>query len=262
MSNVESKIEKLAPREIVADLTVQRMLDQRRANAIAGSLRLDAIGVPVVSRREDGGLFVIDGQHRLEALRIAEHGDRLIEMTVYTGLTIEQEAELFRLFNNTKGLDPLTRFRIALVEKDPETMNIDAIVTRNGYVTVAGKPNSCIAVKTLRGVYHLDGGDTLSRTLAVCEFTWGSQQNATHQIILGALAKMLFRYGHTVNLTRLSDKLRQDPHTARPGAFVGAVRSLAEVNGVPNADAGGGKLVTVYNKNYSDDSPNRLAPWR
>jgi len=262
MSDIQSRIEKLAPRDVVADLNVQRLLDQRRANAIAGSLRLDAIGVPVVSRREDGGLFVIDGQHRLEALRIADLGERFIEMAVYTGLTIQQEAELFRLYNNTKGLDPLTKFRIALVERDPETLNIDAIVARNGYVTVAGKPNSCIAVKTLRGIYHRDLGDTLSRTLTVCQFTWGSQQNATHQTILGALANMLFRNGHTVNLDRLAQKLQQDPHAAKPGALVGAIKSLADATGRKNADAGAGKIVTIYNKNFSEDSPNRLPNWQ
>jgi len=257
-----SRIEKLTPDAVSADITVQRLLDQRRASAIAGSIRLDAIGVPTVSRRSDGSHFVMDGQTRLEALRIAGYGGRPIEMTVYTDLTIEEEAELFRLLNNTKQLTALDKFRISLVEKDADSLAINNIVLRNGYVTTAGSTNSCVAVASLRSLYHRDQGDTLNRALTVCNYAWGHRKHATHRTILGALGGMLFRYGHTVNLDRLAEKLKADREAANPTSFLGTIRALSEATGSVVSDAGAGKLVTIYNRHFGQDSESRLADWR
>jgi hypothetical protein len=259
---MSSTIGKIAPNQVQTDLNVQRVLDQRRVQAIAGNLKLDAIGVPTISRRPDGGHVVLDGQHRLEALKVAGYGDRLFEMTMYTDLSVEEEAELFRLLNNTKKLSALEMFRISLVERNPESMSINDIVMRNGYVTTAGSANSCIAVKTLRAIYRRDLGDTLHRTLTVCRLTWGDRKHATHQTLLSSLAVMLFRYGHTVNLDRLSGKLRTNRDGSNPSTFIGTISSLASVNGCSVADAGGGKLVTIYNSHYEESSTNRLADWR
>lgn len=257
-----SRIEKITPGSVSVDRLVQRALDQRRVNAMAAGLRLDSIGVPTVSRRGTGAIIVLDGQHRLEALKAAGYADRPIEMTVFNDLTVEEEAELFRLFNNTKSLTALDRFRIALVERDPETVNIDAIVRRNGYVTTAGANNSCVAVTTLRAIYHRDQGDTLNRALNVCQRAWGTHKHATHQTVLSALAAMLFRYGTTVQLERLADKIRVHRDASSPTDFLGSVRSLADANGSSAASAGGGKLVTIYNKNFDGNSVHRLPDWR
>lgn len=257
-----SHIEQIAPEKVSVDQTVQRTLDGRRANGIVGALRRDAIGVPTISRRTGGALIVLDGQHRLEALRIAGYGSEPIDMKVFDGLAVEEEAELFRLLNNTKSLTALDKFRIALVERDPETVNINDIVVTNGYVTTAGASNSCVAVATLRAIYHRDQGDTLHRTLSVCQMAWGTRKHATHQTILGALAAMLFRYGNTVELERLADKLRSHRDASNPTVFLGNVVSLAQANGSSTASAGGGKLVTIYNAHFDASSQRRLADWR
>lgn len=259
---MSSRIEKLTPAEVTVDRTVQRVLDQNRVTSIAGNLRLDSIGVPTVSRRNTSATIVLDGQHRLEALRVAGYGDRPMDMTVFTDLSIEEEAELFRLLNNTKQLTALVKFRLALVERDPETININDIVERNGYSTVGGTQNSCVAVSTLRAIYHRDQGDTLHRTLAVCQRAWGPHKHATHQTILQALAAMLFRYGSTVSLERLADKLRTDRDASSPTDLLGTIRSLADANGTTTTSAGGGKLVTIYNRHYDKNSVHRLVDWK
>ena len=255
-------IEDLAPERVTIDPTVERNLDQRRVAKIAAELRIDAIGVPTVSRRVGGAHIVLDGMHRFAALTVAGLGDVPVPVAVYTGLTLEQEAELFRLLNNTKGLSAADKFRIALVEGDPESQAIDAIVSKNGYTTRAGAPNSAIAVTAMAHIYRRDQGDTLNRTLAVASGAWGHRKHAANQTVLNALAAMLFRYGHTVNLARLAEKLKMDRDGANPSGFLGVMRSLADVAGTTPSDAGAGKLVTIYNRNYHTDSENRLADWK
>jgi hypothetical protein len=254
-------IEEIQPNKVTVDLTVERLLDQRRVAAIAADLHPEAIGLPAISRR-GSALIVIDGQHRLEALKVNELGDVPLPCAVYDGLTLEQEAELFRLLNATKALSAIDKFRISLVEKNPTSLAIDAIVERNGYVTRPGSPNSCIAVTTLRHIWSRDQGDTLNRSLSVASATWGHRKHATHQTILQALASMLFRYGNTVNLTRLADKIRTERDAANPTQFLGTMRALADTTGTTPSDAGAGKLVTIYNRNYPEDSTNRLANWK
>lgn len=256
-----SNIEKLTPGQISTDRRVQRALDQHRVQAIVEKLNLDTIGVPVVSRRDTGALVVVDGQHRLDALRAAGYAERPMDMLVFDGLTLSKEAELFRLFNNTKNLTTLDRFRIALVEEDPETLAIDAIVRRNGYVTSSGSANSAIAVTTMRAIYKRDLGDTLNRALTVCNYAWGHRKHATHQTTLNALALMLFRYGTRVNLARLSDKIKVKGESANPTDFLGTIRALADATGRKPAEAGAGKLVTIYNRNLDQNSELRLPEW-
>lgn len=256
-----SEIELIKPEQVTVDITVQRILDQRRSGGIAGKLRRDAIGVPIVSHRAGGGYFVVDGQHRLEALRVAGFGDQPIRMNVFKGLTIEEEAELFRLFNATKALSAIDRFRIGLVERDPKLLAINDIVERNGYTTKPGSQNSAIAVVSMRVIYDRDQGDTLNRTLAVCSHAWGQRKHATHQTNLSALARMLFRYGNTVKLERLADKMQQDKDGNNPTAFLGHIAALADATGTTPANAGAGKLVTIYNRNFDKDSLNRLPDW-
>lgn len=257
-----STIEKITPDTISVDRQVQRAADEGRIRSIAENFRPDAFGVPTVSRRDNRATIVLDGQHRIKAAQLAGLGAQPFEMLVYEGLTIEQEAEMFRLLNNTRPLTPIDRFRIALVEKDPESVAINDIVEHNGYTTVPGLTGSCTAVTTLRAIYRRDAGDTLNRTLRVCTSTWDTHKQATHQAVLNALSMMLFRYGSTVDLARLSKKLREHRDGSTPTDLLGSMRSLAEANGTTPANAGAGKLVTIYNSHLDAQSSQRLGAWK
>lgn len=255
----------LTPNQIEADPRIQRALDPRRVEAIAKSLNLNALGLPLVSERKAAGdvmYVVIDGQHRIAALKAADKGNYPLEVGLFVGLDLQAEAELFRIHNATKQLSAVDKFRISLIEGDPEALAIDAIVTRNGYTTVTGQRESCTAVATLRTVHRRDEGATLNAVLAVTMQAWGIRRYATHQTILLSLANVFDRYGDTINSARLADKLRSDKDASDPVTFLGHVRSLGQATGAHVSDAGAGKLVTIYNKDYQASSVNRLAAWK
>jgi len=249
--------------QVQVDPTVQRTLDPKRVAAIVAKLNTDALGLPLVSQREDEPqYFVIDGQHRFAALIAADLADYPVEVGLFTGLTIEQEAELFRIHNATKALSSVDKFRISLVEGDKESRAIDAIVIKNGYTTKPGSASSCTAVATLRAIYRRDTGAALDRALVVIAETWGARRYATHEHNLRALANLFTRYGGAIDVGRLVTKMRSDGDSADPELFVGHLRSLGQASGTNPADAGAGKLVTIYNKSYQEKNPNRLPAWR
>ena len=88
----------------------QRDLNQARVDHLAASFDLEQIGVPTVSSRE-GSYWIIDGQHRMEALRSCGFHDEAVQCWVYEGLTSEMEAELFLKLNNTLPVTSMPKFR-------------------------------------------------------------------------------------------------------------------------------------------------------
>lgn len=68
----------------------QRELNQSRVDYIAANFDPEDLGTPTVSHR-DGHFYVIDGQHRVEALKQIGWGDQQIQCWSYDGLNEEQK---------------------------------------------------------------------------------------------------------------------------------------------------------------------------
>jgi len=93
--------------------TAQRELKQHRVDHLVANFDLEQIGTPVVSER-DGAYYILDGQHRIEALRGIGWGDQQIQCWTYTGLTEEDEAERFLKLNDTLVVDSFSKFRVGV----------------------------------------------------------------------------------------------------------------------------------------------------
>jgi len=59
-----------------------------------------------VSERADGSLWLIDGRRVLTALKELEGPDAVVSAYVFTGLTVQEEADLFIGSNTTAGRSP------------------------------------------------------------------------------------------------------------------------------------------------------------
>lgn len=82
-----------------------------------------------VSQRENGDLYVIDGQHRMEGAKRA--GIPYLQAHVWKGLTVEQEAARFRALNDKTASKPTTAvedFIAGLAENNPWHTTIKASV--------------------------------------------------------------------------------------------------------------------------------------
>src|SRR3990167_4119708 len=79
----------------------QRTLDEARVKKIVDNYDPHLIGTILVARRSDGSLWVIDGQHRVAALRLLGHS--VVLATVYADTTDAGEALLFVAANSNRG---------------------------------------------------------------------------------------------------------------------------------------------------------------
>lgn len=151
----------------------QRDLNQARVDRLAADFDLEQLGTPTVNER-DGGYYILDGQHRIEALRQIGYGDQQVQCWVYADLTDEQMADRFDRLNDTLAVHAFDRFRIRVNAGRPTECDIDRIVRSNGLIVSRDSlPGAVSAVGTLTRVYNRAGGPVLSRSLRIIRDAFG-----------------------------------------------------------------------------------------
>jgi hypothetical protein len=230
---------------LTTDPEVQRPLDDVRVNKIAKGFRWEAFGVPVVSRRPDGKEVVLDGQHRIAAARTAGFSSTGCRVLVYTGLSREQEAEMFRLLNDTKHPTALDLFLVALIERRPEEMEINSIIEDHGLKVVRSGDRAFKAVAAARAVYNL-GPDTLRRTLHILTSAWGVNALAVDSRLVHGVGRVAFRYNGAIDARRMTVNLAK--YAGGAAGVIGAARQLHSIRSVPVTEAVADIVVRAYNK--------------
>jgi hypothetical protein len=160
--------------ELRVNPRAQREFRTEKAAKIAADLDLEALGYPVVNRR-DGHYFIVDGQHRVAALKMIGWGDQQIQCDTLEGLNEAEEAELFLRRDERTAISTFEKFRIAITaEREVET-DIDRVVRAQGLTVsrATTTPGSISAVGTLRKVYVQAGPATLGRALRIIRDAYG-----------------------------------------------------------------------------------------
>lgn len=152
----------------------QRELNQARVDRIVAAFDLEQIGAPTVNKR-GGHYYIIDGQHRVEALRAIGWGDQQVQCWVYEGLSEAEEAEKFLKLNDVLAVAALPKFRVAVQAGRHMECDIDRILHEQGCKVTADKVEGGIsAVGTLLRIYQRTDGHTLSRTLRIILDAYGT----------------------------------------------------------------------------------------
>lgn len=108
-------------------------LSQRRITDIARSWSWQACGVILVARREDGTLWVYDGQHRTLSARTRGDISQLPCM-IFPSLEVRDEAAAFLDANTTRGpVKMLDKFKALLMKKDPTALKVKEMLDEYGY---------------------------------------------------------------------------------------------------------------------------------
>jgi len=129
---------------LVASLNIDRsyqreVVSTHRARIIARAWDFAAAGYIVVCQREDGSLWVIDGQHRVEAARL--RGDiHKLDAIVCSLATVAEEAALFRLLNTSPArVASMDLFKATLMAGDAAHVECNAMLARAGLRVGSGK---------------------------------------------------------------------------------------------------------------------------
>lgn len=198
----QTTIEWVPVNEIGIDMSYQRPLSQDKVKVIIAKFNEVAAGVLIVSLRDDGQVVVIDGQHRLEAMK--KRGIARAECKVCQGLTVEQEAEIYIYCNTArKQPDSLDVFRARLVRQDPIAMAINDIVEKCGlhiqfhlYRSRGGRrlPNGIWAIQALEDIYKRGKEKVLEEVLTLAIRSWPGEGNALEAKVLLGIAAFHFKY--------------------------------------------------------------------
>lgn len=126
---------------LTSGLPYQRPVDQKEVDRLIREWDGRLLDPVTVSFR-DGKFYVVDGQHRISAMRKMNGGGGvMVDCRVYSGLTYEQEADLCYRLGRAKKRLSLSQSTNALAESgmDAETTEIKNIVESCGFTWALGR---------------------------------------------------------------------------------------------------------------------------
>ena len=215
-----------------------------------------------VNRRrwDNDRLFVMDGQHRLLAIRRKGWDGQLLPCIVYDNLPIETEAKLFDTQGYTKALTPQERFRSALRRHRSEEVIIEEIVSKQGYGLNLddgrGENGRITAVETLRKILRRHRSELSGDVLGVCRDGFGLDQGPKGAVLDGVTA-FLVRYQKetTFDRRRLVVTLREKSMAA----VLSEGMDVKKTMGTTPGDGVGFAIHRAYNRRLGQD--RRLPEW-
>jgi hypothetical protein len=232
----------------------QRELRQARVDRIVASFDLEQIGTPTVSHRGEH-YYVIDGQHRIEALRQLSWGDQSLQCWTYTGLSEEDEAERFLKLNDTLAVDAYSKFKVSVQAGRGDESDIDRIVRAARLrVTLDKQPGAIRAVGTLKRIYSRSGPATLAQTLRICRDAYGD--HGMEAAVLDGIGLLCQRYEGQLDEIRTMEKLA-GAHGGVNG-LLGKAENMRRQTGNPRGQCVAAAAVEIYN---SGKGGRKLPSW-
>lgn len=258
----QGRMEWLPVGSIRADERAQRKLDESWAAKIAASFNPNLLGKPVVvaltGRNGQERFLVVDGQHRLAAVKSLFGESHQVECEVVRGVDLAGSAELFRGLNDTRGVRPFDKFLTGVTAGDAECVAISKLTASLGLRIAAGggEPNYLHCVAALQRVYRLDGtGELLKRTLQLIIDAWGRGNENFNRAVVNAIGSVLHKYGDDVEVGALRSRLSSVAGGSH--GIIGRGRSAATMLGTSPANGTAWAIVNLYNKGRS----KKIAEW-
>jgi hypothetical protein len=160
--------------DLKVDVEYQRDLRHDLVEQIAREYDIVKAGPILVSRRRNGTLWVVDGQHRMAGALQA--GEEEIFAHVVEGLTVKTEAALRLARNDRRSDSTFEKFRTRLVmgDKKAEKM-VEIAFQANTQINSAPNLHQGInAISSAEQLYDVDGtGVWFARVLKVINDAWG-----------------------------------------------------------------------------------------
>jgi hypothetical protein len=226
-----TKVEDLNVNSLQVDQAYQRT-PTSNVNSIVENFDEKLLGTIHVSRRSDGSLWVVDGQHRVAACKAV--GRRTVRCMVHEGLSADDEAALFVGLNNSKAVLPWFTFRANVLAGSPDHVAIEQIFEARGHSLIKGY---CQAVRSAEWIYQGCGARTAKGTRALAWAldvhlkAWpsdrgkgkGNERSYVDGKILKALAVLYVTYGSKVAGDDLAKKLSG----TAPSMIIASARALS-----------------------------------
>lgn len=257
---VEQRIEQVPLDRMILDV-YQRNLNARNIAAIARNFNEARLGVLVVSERSNGFFAVLDGQHRLAAMR--QLGIQSANCIVLEGMTLQEEAEFFRRQSeNKQNLRVKDLFNAGIYAGDAQCVEIQKLLDKYSFrIGGSGHAKTVNALDALISIVKLYGYEVLEYTLAVIDATWPTDRVVMRREMLAPLAEFGHRFRNKVTVSRFAARMMskmpadlcRDMKNRNRGASTPGTAFNKQVRFTSC-----GVLVDAYNKGLGSTSQNRL----
>lgn len=196
---------------------------------LADNMDLSALGTFHVSQRGDGTFSVMDGQRRKLALEARGLASYRVNALVYSGLSIPQEAAMFRLLNKSRLVSLHDDFSKGVVAGDERDVGITKILQKIQWaIKSSSSPGVACCIKAFRGLWDHDGnGSLLARTVTLLDEVFGRDKNTMATSLVSGMGKFLAKDG--VDRAALVDKLKAKFNS--PVSVVTTARARQAVEG-------------------------------
>lgn len=199
MSNVigdkQSKIQLVQLSLMTVSDRIQRELKEHRVEHLLAKFDLDHFGLPVLNHR-DGKFFIIDGQHRIAALKRwlgTGWAEQQVECRSYESLTEVEEAEMFLRLNDALPVGAFDKFKTSITAHHIEELHISELLAAEGLSISKRKSSGAItAVKTLRNIYAAHGSPILGKTLRTLRDAFGD--SGFEAVVMSGISQLYRRY--------------------------------------------------------------------
>jgi len=209
----KSSSERLPVGLLLVDKAYQRLAKRSQVNKIVKDFNPEAFQALLIGRRENGKLYVVDGQQRLLAAKKLKMENVLC--SVFNSDGRAHEANIFKRVNNDRtGVGSLVVYRACMWAGDKETLAIEAIIRECGFkVPVTNNrtwPN-ITATSSLYAIYRRrNGAKLLTDTLMTVRKSWPKDIYATKGFCLSGVAQFLSKFELEIDHDRLIKLLSRE----------------------------------------------------
>lgn len=205
----------LSTEQLNSGLAYQRSVEPKAIDELIQNWDLRQLEPINVSLR-DGKFNVLDGRHRITSMKKMAGGQEVIvPCRIFTGLSYEDEAELYALLDKSRRRLSMREPTNAEIESgaNAELIEIRRLAEENGFTWTMGEPTGAPdeigAVRALISAYRLLGGAAFSRMLYLLAGTWHGSPRSLKAGMISGMALFLKTYETEVNdrafIQRLSE---------------------------------------------------------
>ena len=170
---------------------------------------------PIAVSFREGKYFVVDGQHRISAMRRMNGGsDILVPCKVYSGLTYEQEAELYYKLDQAKAHLSMAQSTKALLESDTDKTytEMKRLIEGAGFRWALEKSsgaavNEILATRAIFHSYQSLGGESFSRMLSLLSDTWQGDPASLSAMMISGMTLFISTYGDQLSDQTFTQRL-------------------------------------------------------
>lgn len=187
--------------KLTSGLPYQRPVDDREVDRLVREWD-ERLFEPIAVSYRDGRYYVIDGQHRIAAMRRMHGGcEIMIRCKVYSGMTYMDEAELCYKLDRAKKRLSLAQSTNALAESgtDAEITEIRNLLGSVGLAWALGKNhgarNEIVATRSVINSYRSLGSAEFLRMFGLISDTWRGNPRSLLDPIISGMTLFLKTYG-------------------------------------------------------------------